>query len=176
MKTAKKKTSKSKPTRKPPAFSVRESERSLVEGIASALPDQVPYLWYQALSHLVANGTEFHGFTPSRTNPVTDRYRKVKRPKRGECFYNALMFCLANPKAEYWEGKACAGNPWTVDHAWVVLDGKVIDFTWEGMRESEECYYLGCHIPTAFVSKLANERGEAGSVLCEFLEEKNVKP
>lgn len=158
-----------KPRRKPPASNLRESVREEMERWTALNPDLGRMQWHQALSHLVAQGTEFQQFAPSNTNPVTNAWRKKKRPKAKQCFYNALMFCLEHPEAEYWEGKAHASPPLSVDHAWVVLGGKVFDFTWERIERPEVCYYLGCHVPTAFAAKLCAERRGAGSVLFDHI-------
>ena len=68
-----------------------------------------------------------------------------------ECYYNAQFIAITFPEFSYVEGMAIGIVP--VDHAWVELNGKVIDMTWTehgpvlGVIPEDSGYY-GVVIPT----------------------------
>lgn len=76
---------------------------------------------------------------------------------------NAQKFCISHPDAKYYEGY-WAGGIFPVWHGWVVLDGKVIDFTAEACDrycdkmgwdrpDPADLDYFGVHVPTEFILK-----------------------
>lgn len=110
---------------------------------------------------LLAVAEHFTERTPVASVPVAAAWAKRVKPKSGLCYMNASKFVIDHPDAKYYEGYWSA-HFMPVWHAWVVLDGKVIDFTAEACErklkrrdsafvppESED--YFGVHIPTSFI-------------------------
>jgi len=50
------------------------------------------------------------------------------RCEQGQCFYNAQFISYVNPGFTYCEGVAVSVIP--THHAWLTLNGKVVDLTW----------------------------------------------
>lgn len=110
-------------------------------------------------------GEWFIGRKLAKDYPVCADYKKRRRPKKKECFYNSQMFTVLEDAGKYYEGFMCDGII-AVQHGWVVMDdGNVVDFTLEDrdrffkkekmpLRESPfPIAYLGLHVPTEFVKK-----------------------
>ncbi|VTR93377.1 unnamed protein product [Gemmata massiliana] len=98
----------------------------------------------------------FLGKADSDDFEVTRKWKAASPPVAGECFCNAKKFCLGCPEARYFEGfYLIAGFP--IHHAWNVLDGKVVDFTFEqvnremleerGYCETLYPLYYGLEVP-----------------------------
>ncbi|MCZ2340316.1 MAG: hypothetical protein LC104_00800 [Bacteroidales bacterium] len=116
---------------------------------------------------LLAHGREFVGRTRSSTVRSAARWKDRVKPKWQRCFSNAGEFCLAHADAEYWEGFwDCGLDTKSLHHAWVVLDGHVIDFTAEDMDRRiarklagvtplppADNTYFGVHVPTTFIRR-----------------------
>jgi hypothetical protein len=112
---------------------------------------------------LLALGSEFRGQTRSSAVRQAARWKDRVRPRWHRCFGNAGEFALAHSDAEYWEGVwryAAVDDP--VLHAWVRLDGHLIDFTFEDVTRRArrrgfdllppaEQEYFGVHVPTEVV-------------------------
>jgi len=47
-----------------------------------------------------------------------------------QCFHNAQMLAMENPDLQYVEGYAMGNAIIPVHHAWLTLNGKLIDLTW----------------------------------------------
>lgn len=84
---------------------------------------------------ILEQGTPFVASILAKTLKETNDWKKKHKPKSKECFYNAQMFVLTCNKGEYFEGY-CYESIIPVHHAWIVIDGKVIDFTLEARDKS----------------------------------------
>ncbi len=134
--------------------------REYVEGLAAGGS------WYHAA--LLAHGREFRGRT--RTSAVRDAARWAARakPRWRQCYKNAAVFVVSHKEAAYYEGfwrYSADDDP--VHHAWVMIDGHLLDVTAEdvGRRARRrgitilpptEQEYFGVHVPTAFVRERAD--------------------
>ncbi len=115
---------------------------------------------------ILEKGQWFVGRAKVDDYPVCKEYRKHRRPKMKQCFYNSQLFVIDHPEAKYYEGFMCDGFI-AVMHGWVVMpDNKVVDFTLEARdrhlkrtkssREGiskENIAYLGLEISTEFIRK-----------------------
>lgn len=129
---------------------------------------------------LLEKGEHFIGREPVNNNPVTKVWAKRNRPKPKRCYNNAQLFALDHPEAKYYEGYWSAFVI-PVHHGWVVLDGKVIDFTAEagerslkrrgikhhGNPTTEE--YFGVHIPTEFIRESILETKMWTDLMAKYL-------
>lgn len=105
---------------------------------------------------ILEQGTSFMESILSKTLKETNEWKKHHKPKSKACFYNAQMFLLICEKGEYFEGY-CYDNLLPVHHAWIVIDGKVVDFTLEARdrslarlkikSNSLDAVYLGVMVP-----------------------------
>lgn len=116
---------------------------------------------------LLAHGREFVGRTRSSTVRTAARWKDRVKPKWHRCYANAGEFCLAHADAGYWEGFwDCGLDTKPLHHAWVVLDGRVIDFTAEDVDRRvarkpagvmpvppADNAYFGVHVPTDFIRR-----------------------
>lgn len=145
--------------------------RSMVEAFAA--------MGCPGYAELLARGEEFAGRTPAREIPAAARWARREKPRVKMCYKNATLFCLACPEAKYYEGYWSAHFV-PVHHAWVVLDGKVIDFTAEACdrkltregvpSDSTGSDYFGVHVPTEDVVRIITEKGTYG-VMAEWFTE-----
>lgn len=104
---------------------------------------------------ILDQGKSFLEVVSSDSMEVAKGWRKRRRPKMKECFYNAQMFVVGET-GEYYEGY-CFDGLLPFHHAWVVMDGKVIDFTLEARdrslkrqkieKTSSDPAYLGVFVP-----------------------------
>ncbi|MBI1248124.1 hypothetical protein GC197_09815 [bacterium] len=113
---------------------------------------------------VMAQGTWFEGRANIDDYPSAVKWRKEHRLRGGQCFQNARQFCLAHPKARYFEGfYQIFETP--DDHAWVVMeDGRVLDFTHEAVirklkKEKKEVrttppLYFGVEVPQKSLADL----------------------
>src|SRR5262249_53720486 len=117
---------------------------------------------YNYHEKLLRHGTLKVGATPVKDNPLTAAWRKRRKPKKQECYYNAQLFCIDNDKAQYHEGLCWDDKlPLPLEHACVMLDGKVYDFTMEARNRFlkrkkivagiDGINYFGVHVPTKLV-------------------------
>ena len=122
---------------------------------------------------VLAKGEWFLGRASVDDYEITRLWQKQKKPRAGQCFYNAQQFCIACGIYRYFEGYFLIGGT-PMDHAWVVMDdGKVIDFTLEAVlrkvkRTKKGAYddrpplYLGVEVPVPFLQAcvLETDNGE----------------
>lgn len=114
---------------------------------------------------LLTYGRELSGRTRASAVRPAARWKERVRPRWHRCFGNAGQFAASHADAEYWEGywRYAAGDA-PVHHAWVRLDGHVIDFTGEDVNRRArrrgfdllppaEQEYFGVHVPTEFVRR-----------------------
>ena len=88
------------------------------------------------------------------------------------CFYNAWMSAVTDSTLKYYEGFVFI-NSVKVRHAWLVLDDKIVDPTLIISQKADK--YLGLHIPTDFVRKMAIQKNNAGSVLDDYFSKELLK-
>jgi hypothetical protein len=133
-------------------------------------------------SELLKRGECFEGRTPVKSHPATKAWAKREKPKPKMCFMNAQRFVLDHPDAKYYEGYWSAFVI-PVHHGWVVLDGKVYDFTAEAAdhslkRENRNLKhesdpttedYIGVHIPTEYITKSILKSKMWSDILGEWL-------
>lgn len=114
---------------------------------------------------LLAHGREFLGRTRSSAVRDAARWKDRVKPRWHRCFMNAGTFAVSHKLAQFWEGywRYAAGDA-PVHHAWVMLDGHLIDFTAEDVTRRArrrgfallppaEQEYFGVHVPTEFVRR-----------------------
>lgn len=105
---------------------------------------------------ILEKGSSFTESALSKDINEAKEWKKQRRPKIKQCFYNSQIFLLTCDKGEYYEGY-CYSDLIPVHHAWIVIDGKVVDFTLEARdrslarkkikSNSLESVYLGVAIP-----------------------------
>lgn len=98
------------------------------------------------------------GYLMGNRSPRSDRLRRG-RPK--ECYHNAYLLALSNPRLIYCEGYAVSGNvPLPVAHAWCIDEkGNVIDPTWKDGRS-----YYGVPFKIAYVSEKNRSKKNYGII------------
>ena len=86
---------------------------------------------------------------------------KGRRMKRGQCFRNATLRAVRNPRLKYVEGYATVyGVP--LQHAWNVRDdGALIDPTWEGTAKE---HYFGVAFSTEYITSAMLKNGYYGAL------------
>jgi hypothetical protein len=107
-------------------------------------------------SFILEQGTAFVESILAKTLKETNEWKKRHKPESKQCFHNAQIFVLTCTKGEYFEGY-CYDDIIPVHHAWIVIDGKVVDFTLEARDKSLvrqkikinslEAVYLGVPVP-----------------------------
>ena len=124
---------------------------------------------------VMAHGTWFEGRANVDDYPSAVKWRKDHRIRGGQCFHNAREFCLAHPKARYFEGFYLIFES-PDDHAWVVMeDDRVLDFTHEAVirklkKEKKMVHttppiYFGVEVPHTALSDLHVEAARNDPVL-----------
>lgn len=71
---------------------------------------------------------------------------KKHRSQRGRCFDNCRRIALKDTRFKYYEGTAVAIIP--IEHAWLVLDGIVVDPTFAILNNfnKDDADYFGVHL------------------------------
>jgi hypothetical protein len=79
---------------------------------------------------LLNKGMFFSRSEKITSNPDVKTFLANNKPQPKECFYNCQMFILyhSDSGAQYFEGYYASGT-WVVQHAWLVIEGKVFDPT-----------------------------------------------
>lgn len=105
---------------------------------------------------ILDHGERFCGAVSSDSIEETKKWRKARKPKSKECFYNSQIFVLTADNSLYYEGY-CFDGLIPFHHAWVVIDGKVVDFTLESRDKflkrkkikntASDPVYLGVVVP-----------------------------
>jgi hypothetical protein len=73
--------------------------------------------------------------------------------KRRECYMNAQKLRLeeywnGGRRVQYWEGYvAWEGGPLPIGHAWVTINGKVVDVTLRAVDKTKQHSYFGIAVP-----------------------------
>lgn len=95
---------------------------------------------------LIENGVHFE----MKGSKVDSTMYHGSKPRGGACFYNSQLLAIEYPTlVKYYEGVAISKLGIPLDHAFVVMDGKVHDPTWADGQD-----YFGVHIPTKFIRKI----------------------
>jgi hypothetical protein len=117
---------------------------------------------------LLKKGLWFEGRADSEEYATTKKWKKKRKPKAQDCFYNSQEFCAADIKTRYFEGFVLVDKRITPsEHAWIVMpDGRVVDFTLEALEivvaekgitvDSREAVYVGLEVPKAFIVERLN--------------------
>jgi len=98
-------------------------------------------------------------------------------PKIKECYHNSMMLLTDNLPSElgYCEGFMISSSfPMPIEHAWNVLDGKVLDFTstlWRENNQKEERIYFGVEMPKMWAIHHMLDVGITGPYLKDFVYE-----
>lgn len=114
---------------------LRDFLRAILEMKRYIMNPPKGYNYLGAEDYLLDRGHEY------LSAPLTAEERKQvfaavdnwgKRFKLGECFYNAqvLLFYDQAETLTYCEGYACGPAGMPVLHAWLAINGKVVDLTW----------------------------------------------
>lgn len=137
---------------------------------------------FPGFKEILEAGEEFTGRIPIKSNDITKSWAKWEKPKAGLCYMNAQKFAIHHPEAKYYEGY-WDGAGIAIHHGWVVMDGKVYDFTAEacarkikrelkrepkGFKAEAETYF-GVHIPTDFIHEKILETKMWSDLLRPFL-------
>jgi hypothetical protein len=99
-----------------------------------------------------------------------------------QCFYNAQMVVLYHPEFRYVEGYAQGRAIIPVHHAWLTLNGKLIDLTWRTDKSNhkgrlrdrifgaipEGWQYRGIPFDAEQIRKRIGESGEARAVIGDW--------
>ena len=86
------------------------------------------------------------------SEPLTEEQRDIVfeivsqfEPQAKECFFNAMYCCMVSvwdsdilTRIKYCEGYVQARSPFPVHHAWITVDGKVVDLTLSTQRYTNE--------------------------------------
>ena len=97
-----------------------------------------------------------------------------------QCFHNAQMLAMTNPDLKYVEGYA-QGRVIPVHHAWVTLNGKLIDLTWR-VENAQPCrlsdrilgvipegwQYIGITFDTETIRERVVESGETRNMIGDY--------
>lgn len=117
---------------------------------------------------LLKKGSWFDGRADSDEYAVTKKWKKKRKPKAQDCFYNSQEFCTEDNGGRYFEGfvlvKKGLGPS---EHCWVVMqDGRVVDFTMEAaeavmakLRHAVDlrgALYVGLEVPKEFIVERLN--------------------
>lgn len=137
---------------------------------------------------LMEHGEHFVGRVAVKDIDVAKTWAKWNKPKKQQCFMNAQRFAIDHPNAKYYEGYWSA-HIIPVHHAWIVLDGVVIDFTAEacerylkrakigtGNVPANEQDYFGVHIPTDFIMSSILKSKMWNDLMGEYLHEMSKSP
>jgi hypothetical protein len=67
---------------------------------------------------------------------IVETLTQTFEPQPKECFFNAMFMCMVSvwdkeltSRIKYCEGYVSCKSPFPVHHAWITLDGKVVDLT-----------------------------------------------
>lgn len=126
---------------------------------------------------VLKNGERFSGRANVTDYEVTITWKKCRRPRAQECFYNAQKFCMDHGYP-FWEGYFLIGGQ-PMHHAWNVMDdGEVVDFTRKAVlrkakRENNLVddrppLYFGVNVPRSFILEHILEGGSGESIGEEF--------
>jgi hypothetical protein len=112
--------------------------------------------------YLIDHGQVFTEVDLERSAEMKEEYQLETK----QCFYNCQKMATWM-SLSYYEGFACGIIP--VAHAWLVVDGKVIDPTWEALEEYPGDYF-GIEIPRKLIYKTWYEEKLAKELLWTFIE------
>lgn len=158
-----------------------EQLRTYLKHTTTAWKDQ-PIARFDSL--ILERGTAFTESVLSKTIEETKAWKKQRKPKAKACFYNSQMFLLLCEKGEYFEGY-CYDNLIPAHHAWIVIDGKVVDFTLEARdrslarlkikSNSLDVVYLGVMVPKETIMKHIVKHGVSEPVAYLHYLDPNVR-
>ena len=96
------------------------------------------------------------------------------QPELKQCYQNSL-FMMQEDGVGYCEGYMISSSlPIPIEHAWNVVDGKVVDFTsslWDWKADDEKRIYFGVEMPKRWALGKMNELMITGPYLKHFVYE-----
>jgi hypothetical protein len=132
--------------------------------------------------YLFLHGEQFDMVDEEKSKKIrTERLCKLK-----ECYYNAQLMAL-DSNIKYYEGYAVSGQlplgydrkkrefvhlNIPIEHAWLVLNGKVIDITWHDLSKPD---YFGIEIPKEFIQRHILDTEKAEQLLWLYITNKLKK-
>jgi hypothetical protein len=146
-----------------PVSTKEEFLLEFLRGHKKLMPDNIFY------DFILAKGIMFHKREPSKNFEIVKKL--PFRAKVKECFYTSQMLALEDDKnIKYFEGYGF-DDIMPVEHAWCVIDGKVVDLTWEkkdkmfNKNNDGNCIYFGVEIPIEMVREHIVDTGMSDSML-----------
>jgi len=125
---------------------------------------------------LLEDGSWFEGRADSDDYAVTKKWKKKRKPKAQDCYYNSQEFCAKDNGSRYFEGFVLIlAGIIPSEHCWVVMqDGRVVDFTLEAAEvvvaekghtvDLRGAVYVGLEVPRAFIVENLDETGWCGPI------------
>jgi len=116
--------------------------------------------------------------TKEETNYLKKLYYETKRYKMKQCFYNAQSLSqFSGDKIKYVEGYLYSGII-PIEHAWNILNGKVLDFTMSHANNGKPILglipagwdYYGVDLPTKMIVKYWAEHGTSDAMIGNWME------
>jgi hypothetical protein len=130
--------------------------QNYLEGMLEFLKGQKAAVYYKLL---LEKGEVFTDLMLAKHSPISKDWKKLRRPKIKQCYYNSQMFLLhahSDCGVKYYEG-FCHEGLIPYQHGWNILDNKVLDFTMEVKnttlaRRKVNCdrtlpVYIGVEVP-----------------------------
>lgn len=128
--------------------------RELVEGMYRMIENPSHKAYYR---WLLDNSVHF---IPNGKPKIKLRFKPEKR----RCYYNAQRIAIDRKDALYFEGYATSKGLPPLEHAWVVIGGKVLEVTWN----NDAIEYYGVHVPTDFIREYWLKTEESRDVLSHY--------
>ena len=95
-------------------------------------------------------------------------------PAAKQCFHDAQLLVLGDhtEQLQYAEGYAVGQAGFPCHHAWVTLNGKVVDRTWAALAESDDAphgwKYRGAHFPRTVIRARILEASETRALIGDY--------
>lgn len=122
---------------------------------------------------ILDEGKVFTDVVKSDSVQAAKEWRKARRPKIKQCFYNSQLFLITEEIGEYYEGY-CYDGLMPFHHGWNVIDGNVVDFTLEARDRSlkqqkiknnaANAVYLGVLVPKLVIMTNIVATGRTGPI------------
>lgn len=113
-----------------------------IAGFSAGLPEKEGYLARNPADFVLRNGCAMTDILP---------VPKGKMRKLKECFYNASMLAIFDPRFAYCEGYATAVIP--VPHAWCIAKHKGKWMVWDNTWRQPGTEYYGVAITTEYLKQ-----------------------
>ena len=154
-----------------------EENLEMVNGINSNIPEG---FYYSSQYDFILKHGKFYEPQELKSHEALIIKKALKRigfiPEKKKCFYNAQMLALTDNSGQikYCEGYALSIIP--LNHAWIEINGKVVDVTWEkdggghilGTFPDTKSYF-GFNMSNSDIRKKQLKTG----IACSFLDDYN---